>query len=243
MPDLHYTDPRLAALYDVETAQRPDFGWFLALPGPEPLRILDLGCGTGVLAASFGRAGHRVTGADPAPSMLAIARARRGGDLVEWIRATAQDFRSPDRFDLVTMTGHAFQVLLDPSDRAGALATMRDHLAPDGRIAFDTRNPALDWPTLWTGEWELPTDPPIRQAWVCGPLRDGRLRFETHYRFPDGVHLVSESTLLFLPRETLEAEFAAAGLRVEDIRGDWDSSPFDPATSPEMIFTLRAAEG
>jgi SAM-dependent methyltransferase len=242
MPDLHYTDPRLASLYDASTPDRPDFTWFLSLPGPKPLRILDLGCGTGTLATAFARQGHRVTGADPAASMLAVAATRPDNDLVQWVCATAQDFRSPDRFDLVTMTGHAFQVLLDPSERAGALATMRAHLAPGGRVAFDTRNPAVDWATLWTGEWDMPTHPPIRMAWICDPMRDHRLRFETHYHLPEGP-MVSESTLLFLPREALEAEIAAAGLRVESLLGDWDGSPFDPATSPEMIVTLRASGG
>src|SRR4051812_50141863 len=36
--------------------------------------VLDLGCGTGMLAMAFGRAGMAVTAMDPEPQMLAAAR-------------------------------------------------------------------------------------------------------------------------------------------------------------------------
>lgn len=77
--------------------------------------------------------------------MLAVARDRPHGDKVEWIEATAQAFRSPKRFDLVVMTGHAFQVFLTDEDVRAACLTMREHLAPGGRVVFETRNPAVDW--------------------------------------------------------------------------------------------------
>ena len=42
--------------------------------------VLDLGCGTGMLAIAFARLGMAVTAMDPEPDMLAAARAaRRGG--------------------------------------------------------------------------------------------------------------------------------------------------------------------
>ncbi len=38
------------------------------------LRLLDYGCGSGVLLAALGRAGHQVTGVDLSAGMLAAAR-------------------------------------------------------------------------------------------------------------------------------------------------------------------------
>ncbi|MGH3586611.1 MAG: hypothetical protein ACRDQ0_09835 [Pseudonocardia sp.] len=49
MPDAHYVDPRLVRVYDPISAGRPDLGFYLQLAGPEPLSVLDLGCGTGEL--------------------------------------------------------------------------------------------------------------------------------------------------------------------------------------------------
>jgi ubiquinone/menaquinone biosynthesis C-methylase UbiE len=47
----------------------------LVLPGSGPLDALDLGCGTGFLSLELAARGHRVTGVDFAPAM--IARAER----------------------------------------------------------------------------------------------------------------------------------------------------------------------
>jgi len=46
----------------------------LVLTGPQPLDALDTGCGTGFLSFELAARGHRVTGVDFAPAMLAEAR-------------------------------------------------------------------------------------------------------------------------------------------------------------------------
>ena len=144
-----YADPRLAALYDALNPPDASTAFYLGLPGPPPARILDMGCGTGQLACEFAGRGHHVTGADPAAAMLAVARARPGGDRVRWIQAGAAGLATSDRYDLIIMTGHVFQLLLEDSDVRAALRVLARHLAPGGRIAFETRNPAVrewqDW--------------------------------------------------------------------------------------------------
>src|SRR5438477_183685 len=57
-------------------------------------RVLDVGCGTGNLAAALAARGARVWGVDPSPEMLAIARrkAPRGAGFREG-RAEALPFR------------------------------------------------------------------------------------------------------------------------------------------------------
>lgn len=46
---------------------------------------MDIGCGTGEITCALALQGYRVTGVDPAPAMLEVARHRPGGDLVRWI--------------------------------------------------------------------------------------------------------------------------------------------------------------
>jgi SAM-dependent methyltransferase len=176
-PDQHYLDPRMARLYDLDCDGRADTEFYLSLAGPDPRRILDLGCGTGILANAYAARGHVVTGVDPAPAMLDMARGKPQGRGVTWTQATAQSFRSPHRFDLIVMTGHAFQVLLDDADIAATLTAMRQHLAPGGMIAFDTRNPRINWVARAGGyvypRW--PDDP-------AGPSRPERGRRPHHLR-------------------------------------------------------------
>ena len=80
MASASYLEPRLAALYDaLNAASRDDWDFYLSLAESEALRVMDVGCGTGALASLFAARGHRVTGVDPAPAMLDIARRRAGG--------------------------------------------------------------------------------------------------------------------------------------------------------------------
>lgn len=93
--------------------------------------------------------------------MLAVARSKPYAEHVEWIESSAQTYRSQRRFDLVIMTGHAFQVLLRDSEMLAALETMQRHVKDGGRVAFETRNPHVDWVGAWSGQ--------------CRVLGDGRI--------------------------------------------------------------------
>jgi predicted TPR repeat methyltransferase len=241
MPDLHYEHPDLAALYDADCGWSADRDFYLALAGNPPQRILDLGCGTGLLCDAYAALGHDVTGADPAPAMLDIARRKPSGAAIDWVLSTAQDFRSDKCFDLIIMTGHAFQVLLNDSEIGAAFETVRTHLAPSGRFVFESRNPAIDWPTLWDLTHEVEANGQI-VPYTRRTLhqKGNKIAFEQSYRF-DGQSLTSVSELLFLKREEIEALLSASGLCVESVFGDWNSEPFDSATSREMIFSACLA--
>src|SRR5215813_2850545 len=53
--------------------------------------VLDLGCGTGMLAASFARAGMAVTAMDPEPQMLARARSGAEGLAITFLEGGSED--------------------------------------------------------------------------------------------------------------------------------------------------------
>ena len=60
----------MAAVYDPLNPPGPDNDFHRAVVGAMPLRVLDVGCGTGRFAVELARMGHAVTGADPAAGML-----------------------------------------------------------------------------------------------------------------------------------------------------------------------------
>jgi ubiquinone/menaquinone biosynthesis C-methylase UbiE len=76
----------------------------LVLAGSRSLDALDVGCGTGFLSFELAARGHRVTGVDFAPAMIALARgkgAARGG-AVTFEEADAERLPfEPASFDLV----------------------------------------------------------------------------------------------------------------------------------------------
>jgi SAM-dependent methyltransferase len=241
LPDEHYVNPELAELYDLDSPWSPDRDFYLSQAVPPQQHIVDFGCGTGLICNAYAALGHQVTGVDPAPAMLDIARKKPFGARIEWVHATAQTYRSDKRFDLMIMTGHAFQTLLEDEDVRAAFMTMRMHLAPGGKAVFESRNRAIDWAAEWSGECvQRMPGKTVRESWRVFPMQNDRLKFESVYRFPDKT-LVSQSELRFMRRLEIEAYLAAAGLGVESLSGDWDGSPFDAMTSKEMIFSVRAA--
>jgi SAM-dependent methyltransferase len=241
---MNYNDPEIAEVYDVANALGPDGEFYLSQAGAIRCSVLDLGCGTGTLCCALAARGHRVTGVDPAAAMLKLARQKRWADRVKWVESSAQEYRSERRFDLVVMTGHAFQCLLNDEDALAVLETMRLHLAAGGRVAFETRNPRVDWAREWATK-----EPLVHVVYgeeVVETLevtdKEGEfVSFTTRYQFPQ-KRLTTSSTLRFLSREHLEELIGHSGLSVREVFGDWDASPFDGTRSREMIFVFQIAE-
>jgi ubiquinone/menaquinone biosynthesis C-methylase UbiE len=148
--DKLYRDPQIADFYDLENVWGIDDDYCQTL-AVSASSVLDLGCGTGRLATALASEKRAVVGVDPAKAMLDIARAKKSGDKVTWIEGDARELRLDREFDLVLLTGHAFQAFLNETDQRAVLKTIAKHLAPNGRFIFDSRNPVAE---EWL-EWKL----------------------------------------------------------------------------------------
>ena len=237
---MDYQDPLIAQIYDEANPRAQDTEFYVSLAGLSPCTVLDLGCGTGTLCCALAERGHRVTGVDPAAAMLAVARNKPQAEQVEWVEASAQSYKTQQRFDLIVMTGHAFQILLTDADMLAALQTMSGHLTERGRAAFETRNPHLDWSAEWAARAPairtLPGRQLVETLEITGADADF-ISFQTSYRFPH-MTMFTRSTLRFPSREHVEDLIDRSGLVVYDVFGDWDAGPFDAARSREIIFVV-----
>lgn len=236
--DLLYSDPALARFYDAENDDRPDLAAVAALAKGAG-SVLDIGCGTGLLARLL-PAGCRYTGADPAAAMLEIARGMPVAADATWVQATVEELNLNQRFDLVVMSGHAFQVFLTPLARRLALASVARHLAPEGRFVFDSRNPACREWEEWTPEtsWRAFDQPGIGRikAWndVAHDAASGVVTYRTFYELPDGKISEAASQIAFPDRAEIEAALADAGLAAREWWGDWQGSA-SGSSLPEII--------
>lgn len=234
-----YRDPDLAQFYDTANTWGVDFDYCMAL-ATDAASVLDLGCGTGELAVALAQ-NRQVTGIDPAAAMLDVARMRPGGKSVRWIQADARSIRLKERFDLIVLTGHVFQVFLTGDDQKAALTTIAEHLKPTGRFVFDSRNPALrTWENRNRHNSVRQLDHPQFgriESWN-EPSYDETLNiltYENGYRvLATGQAFAASAQIRYTPQEELAALIASAGLAVEQWLGDWDGSPYHP-TAREII--------
>ena len=97
-------------------------------------RVLEVGCGTGLLMARMTDFAAEVVGVDLSPGMLAHARAR-GLDAIEG-SATALPFED-ESFDVAC----SFKVLAHVEDIRGALAEMLRVVRPGGTVVAEFYNP------------------------------------------------------------------------------------------------------
>jgi 2-polyprenyl-6-hydroxyphenyl methylase/3-demethylubiquinone-9 3-methyltransferase len=120
-------------------------------------RVLDVGCGGGILSESMAAAGARVTGIDMGAAALEAARKhiRHGSLEIEYIQMSVEQFaqNQPARFDVIACM-ELLEHVPDPSSIVKACARL---IKPGGDLFFATinRNPKSFLFAIIGGEYLL----------------------------------------------------------------------------------------
>lgn len=239
MVDEIFGHPRLAGIYDALDPDRSDLEVYLGIV--EDLgarRVLDVGCGTGTFALLLADRGVEVTAADPAGASLAVARAKPGAERARWLHGDATGLPLL-QVDLATMTANVAQAIADHRGWEGTLRGVHAALRPGGSLVFETRDPAYRGWREWNRDTsyritEIPEVGAV-ESWVelievTMPL----VSFRWTWVFSsDGQVLTSDSTLRFRERDEVEADLAAQGYVVDEVR----QAPDRPGR--ELVFFAR----
>ena len=156
--DTHNVDPAELAKFDALASRWWDTeGEFRPLHQINPLRldwirqyvelagrkVVDIGCGGGILAESLSNAGATVTGIDMAEAPLAVARLHQieSGVAVDYRRTTAEALATEEagQYDIVT----CLEMLEHVPDPSQVIRSCAELLKPGGDVFFSTinRNP------------------------------------------------------------------------------------------------------
>jgi 2-polyprenyl-6-hydroxyphenyl methylase/3-demethylubiquinone-9 3-methyltransferase len=155
-------------------------------------RVLDVGCGGGILSEAMTRLGAKVTGIDMGEAPLAVARfhLEASGLQVDYQHATAEAFsqKHPDAFDVVT----CLELLEHVPDPSSVVLACQKMVRPGGHVFFATLNRNLKSFLFAI----------IAAEYILGLVRKGT---HTYHKF-------------IKPSE-LEQWATAAGLTVQDLTG------------------------
>ncbi len=106
-------------------------------------KVVDVGCGGGLLTEAMAKAGAQVTGIDMSPDALGVARlhALDSELTIDYQQTTAEDFAMAHagQFDVVTCM-EMLEHVPDPAAVVRACATL---VKPGGRLVFSTLNRTL----------------------------------------------------------------------------------------------------
>jgi ubiquinone/menaquinone biosynthesis C-methylase UbiE len=176
---------------------------------PPPLRVLDVGGGTGVHAAWLLQDGHRVHLVDITPSHVERARAALAGRGLSAEVGDARHLAAPDcSFDAVLVLGPLYH-LVERADRVAALEEARRVVKPAGLVVVAAIS---RFASLIDGlVREFLFDPEFRRI-VHRDLADGR-----HANPENHPHWFT--TAFFHHPEQLHEEITAAGLAVVELVG------------------------
>jgi len=135
---LHMMNP---CRLDYITAQiAAEFGRDLTAPKPfSGLRLLDIGCGGGLLSEPMARLGAEVVGADAAEGNIPVAQvhAAQSGLEIDYRHITAEALaEAGERFDVVLN----MEVIEHVADPQGFLTACQTQLKPDGLMICSTLN-------------------------------------------------------------------------------------------------------
>ncbi len=115
-------------------------GWIESITNLEGKRVLDVGCGGGILAESLSKAGATVTGIDLSTKALKVAELHQleSGTTVRYRSISAEDLakEEPHSYDVVT----CMEMLEHVPDPASVVQACANLCKPGGYLFFSTLN-------------------------------------------------------------------------------------------------------
>ena len=221
------------------------------LGSPAGRRVLDLGCGTGEHARFLAERGFEVVGVDVSASMLDKATEAQLPANLRFVAADLADLATAvtDRFDGAICLGNTLPHLRSSEALARFFAGLRRRLAPGAPALFQL----LNYERIFArGERWLPLNFRPDDGGEVVFLRLMRLHADGRVSFsPSSLTLDPErdpplelrSSKRVELRGWREGELSEAlttsGFERIERRGAFDGSPFDPASSSDLILLAR----
>lgn len=252
----------IAAWYDIEhdqvSADIECYQELLSEHASSRASVLEIGGGTGRIAASLAAAGYMVTGVEPSAAMRAGA-AKRLASLPERVArrvnivagsATQPGVAASQSFDAALFGLNTFAHLTKLTERQQALAALIAHLRPGGIVILDVdlvgprRLAESAGRVWWQGSWPIPESRETLTHFVVGEPGGGPGAvqvthfYDAHEQAGPVRRTMTTMDLAILTPTEVELTLLHAGFSLAETYGAYDLAPFDGESS-RLIAVAR----
>ena len=234
---------RLAGVYDEIYADPCHDRWASFLDelwsaDPEGVRsVLDVCCGTGLLAAELSARDYQVIGVDSSAEMLTLARDRLGPG-VALSRMTLPELALEGTFDAAVSTLDGF-TYLSPEDLRLTMAALAGRLRPGGWLVFDLHTDAM---MAFTAANPVVEGESAGNAFVIETVVDpGSRTCDTRFELTrprDGDPFTEQHRQYFHREADVRAALADTGFEVTAVEEEYTHRPAGQSTL-SAIWTAR----
>lgn len=201
----------------------------LAAEAGEGARLLDIGCGTGVLVWKAQLAGTKAVGFDASSRMIEVAQARVQPGSV-WVQRM-QSVEGPSQFDLAVSLSWCVHYCADQVELEHTLSGVWRALAPGGRILLQVAhgpNLSSEWAEdREAGPTGIPDDISLRFRFRRDPYLMHVILADYSFRCESLEEAFSETHQLSVTNAELVAQsLKVSGFSEVEIWNSWRRDPF-----------------
>lgn len=208
--------------------------------------LLDVCCGTGLVTIPLSKKLSRVVGIDFSSSMVAFAKHKSSGCRnVVFYEMDAVDFKLNNVFDVVIMTGNAFQAFISESDFLAVLRNIKNHMHNDSIFVFDTRLPSPNnLETTCTYKYgSTYTSSSRGEVNVYGldcnhPDSEDTMLHYMKRCYENGEEYESQIELKYRTIEEISNKLKSNGLKLIECYSDWCKTPI-LASSTNLVGVVK----
>lgn len=245
----------IASVYDLWSAEMvADVPFYVAEAAAVGGPVLEIGVGTGRVAAAMARAGIEVVGIDVSPSMLAQAERALAdedvADRVTLVEADMRAFRLDRTFPLAVLPYRVFAHARTTDEQVATLKAVRDHLDPGGRVILNVTVPHASDLAAWDGlrhegQFTL-ADGQQAVLWRQAEYEAGTQQLTFHFVVDDldddGVvtrRVHGSSTVRQTTPGEVDHALARAGFTVQERWGWFDRRPLAADATEYVVVAAR----
>ncbi|HCG8613269.1 class I SAM-dependent DNA methyltransferase [Vibrio parahaemolyticus] len=210
------------------------------------LSLLDVCCGTGLVTIPLSRKLSHVVGIDFSSSMIDFAKYKSSSiSGIAFYEMDAADFNLQTVFDLIVMTGNAFQAFISDEDFSSMLNNINSHMHAKSLFVFDSRLPCSEhFETTSSYEhWSSYKSPAGENVSVSGldsrhPKLNNTMLHHVRREYENGEQYHSSIELKYRSIEEIVKGLERNGLQLVEYYADWKKTPLTE-TSTSFVGVVR----